>query len=165
MTKSMALAVTTSCLLPACWWHERADANNDAPVSCIALNWERAEVAVEELLEVESQDGQACVPLLVGDRFMVSAAPPCGASLLSGEPTPSFIAPFAPFCRSEGEPPFVCRQIAFDGGAYEGNIITVELKGEVLLVNWNQVASETTAGTSCRQTFRVSLQAMDSSAN
>jgi hypothetical protein len=142
-------------LLTGCWWHDREGEYESPPDPCIDVGWSQAQLTVEEVLDPA---GETCVPLHVGDTVLVTAAAPCSKGLLTGQPTPNFIAPFAPYCSREDEPAFICREEEMDGGVYIGNLIKVELRGDTLAVEWNEVASDSGADLSCSQSFRVSFE-------
>ncbi len=161
MTNRGVVILGTWCLLVACHWHDREHDNANLPISCLGLDWSQAELTIEEVLPQESGAGEQCVPLRVGDSLVVTAAPACSAGLLSGKPTPAFILPFAPYCGLEDEPAFVCRETDVDGGTDDGNLIKVEMRGQMLLVDWNQKASGVDPGRVCSQRFRTSLETVD----
>ena len=143
--------------LSGCWWHESIDDNRDIPISCIVHSWREAEVVIEELLPNDGDADGNCVPLGVGDRFLVTATPACAAGLLTGKPTPDFVAAIAPYCGLEEGPAFICRAEVTDGEPYDGPVISVEMIAETLIVDWNAPAQGGSPAVSCRQRFRVSL--------
>ncbi len=157
MTRSFTIGCV-QVLVIGCWWHDREGDDENPSVSCIDVGWNQARLNVEEVLDWEDEANEACVPLHVGDTVLVTAAKPCSIGLLTGQPTPTFIAPFAPYCSLEDEPAFICREEEIDGGPYVGNIIKVELRGDTLAVEWNTVASESGPSLACNQTFRVSFE-------
>jgi hypothetical protein len=141
-------------LLTGCWWHDRKGGDENPPDPCIDVGWSQARLTVEEVLD---SAGETCVPLHVGDTVLVTAAAPCSKGLLTGQPTPNFVAPFAQYCSLEDQAAFICREEETDGGVYSGNLITVELRGDTLVVEWNSVAVDSGPRVSCSQSFRVSF--------
>lgn len=157
MTSAKRLLMIALGLAPSCSWHDRVNANDDAPLDCVAHAWREAQVVIEELLAENGDTAGNCVPLEVGDRFLVTTPPTCAAGLLTGKPTPDFVAAIAPYCGLEEGPAFICRAEVTDGEPYDGPVIAVEMIGETLIVDWNEPARDGSPGVSCRQRFRVSL--------
>ena len=118
MSKNLLL-IRSAPYLPACYWHESAD--DHVEPSCAGVSWSEARVRVEQVTAQEAGWGGVCVSLGVGDEFIVRRAPSCVRGVFSGEPTPDFVAPYAPYCGLEGGPGFVCRsQQLVDAQSYEG---------------------------------------------
>jgi hypothetical protein len=154
MTKHLILI--GAAYLPGCYWHESADTN--AQPGCTGVLWSEALVRVEQIAPQQAEWGEACVPLSVGDEFILRSAPSCEDGVFSGEPTPAFIAPYAPFCSLEGGPGFVCRsQPLTDAQGYEGTEVVVDVVGNTLIVNWHQPSSSDDPGATCQQQFQVSF--------
>lgn len=143
-------------LLTGCWWHEKIDP--DVEPTCATVGWSEGTVRIQELLDQETGWGDACVPLKTGDEFVVRRADKCQTGLFSGDPTPEFVAPYAPYCSLETGPGFVCRERAVDGGSeYSGVEVVVEFVGNTLIVDWDQPAVAQTPPVKCKQQYRVSF--------
>ncbi len=157
MTQSRAVQIASMfCLLPGCWWHEGIDP--DIKPTCVTVGWSEGRVRVDEVMDQQAGWGETCVPLQVGDEFVVRRAAKCHIGVFSGDPTPEFIEPYAPYCRLEAGPGFVCRERELDGGhEYTGVEVVVEFVGNTLIVDWDQPAAAQTPEIKCKQEYRVSF--------
>ena len=155
MTRNVLLMLG-ALAMPECYWHESAD--EDAEPSCGTVPWAEARVHIDQVIAQEAGWGKACVPLLAGDEFIVRRAPSCIRGIFSGDPTPEFIAPYAPYCTLESGPGFVCRmQELTDGQSYTGLEVVVEFVGGTLIVDWHQPATDEAPERTCKQQYQVTF--------
>lgn len=123
------------------------------PPSCESLTTEFVVVAVRPQ---ESNWGEPCVPLFVGDTFQWTRHGSC-PERFTGKDAPEFIRKVAPFC-SESQGPVVCLDVEANDQVDGGTRITYTntVQELDLVVEWHQVTNSGEV-IECTQQFDVEV--------